>query len=233
MRLPPCVTKRERFAPVSIERLGDHSVKTRTVAMFPLGTVLFPYAILPLHVFESRYRALTRAVLDGDQEFGVVLIERGSEVGGGDVRFDVGTMAHIVQASELPDGRFALAVVGVARFRVERWLADDPYPRAEIVELTEPTVAPDAVTAVAPVAAALHAMHVLAARVEGLAEPPTIAVSPDPEQAAYEIAALAALGPLDAQRVLELPDTGARLHSLGELIAEATAVLRARLDEDG
>ena len=208
-------------------------MKTRTVAMFPLGTVLFPYAILPLHVFEPRYRALVRAVLDGDQEFGVVLIERGSEVGGGDVRFDVGTMAHIVQASELPDGRFALAVVGVARFRVERWLADDPYPRAEIVELAEAAVTPDAIDAVAPVAAALHALHALAARVEGLEEPPAAAISPDPEQAAYEIAALAAIGPLDAQRVLELADTAARLRSLGELIADTSALLRARLDEDG
>src|SRR3954469_4555233 len=98
---------------------------TRVAPMFPLGIVLFPHAVLPLHVFEPRYRAMTRAVLAGDQEFGVVLIERGSEVGGGDVRFRVGTIAHVVQASELSDGRFALAVVGVSRFRVEQWLPDD------------------------------------------------------------------------------------------------------------
>src|SRR6476659_3342898 len=123
----------------------------RTVAMFPLGTVLFPHALLPLHVFEPRYRMMLRDVLAGDQEFGVVLIERGSEVGGGDVRFDVGTRAHIVQASELPDGRFALAVVGVQRVRVERWLPDDPYPRADIVALVEPPIAADAPALVAPV----------------------------------------------------------------------------------
>src|SRR5437773_454261 len=111
--------------------------------MFPLGTVVFPHAVLPLHVFEPRYRAMMRDVLAGDQEFGVVLIERGSEVGGGDVRFGVGTLAHIVQSSELSDGRFALAAVGVQRFRVERWLPDDPYPRAEIVLLEETPVAVD------------------------------------------------------------------------------------------
>ena len=65
--------------------------------MFPLGSVLFPHAVLPLHVFEPRYLALVERCLAGDQEFGVVLIERGSEVGGGDVRFSVGTVTRIVQ----------------------------------------------------------------------------------------------------------------------------------------
>ena len=86
--------------------------------MFPLGAVLFPSMVLPLHVFEPRYRASTRDCLAGDRRFGVVLIERGSEVGGGDVRFSVGTVAQIVEAAELPDGRFALGTVGVERIRV-------------------------------------------------------------------------------------------------------------------
>src|SRR5690349_16753436 len=105
---------------------------TAPVPMFPLGTVLFPYALLPLHVFEPRYRMMMQHVLDGDREFGVVLIERGSEVGGGDSRFDVGTIARVVQIAELPDGRYAVSTVGIRRFRVRRWLDDDPYPRAEI-----------------------------------------------------------------------------------------------------
>ena len=69
--------------------------------MFPLGTVLFPYATLPLHVFEPRYRVLVHDCLASDApEFGVVLIERGSEVGGGDVRFRTGTVARLVEAAE-------------------------------------------------------------------------------------------------------------------------------------
>ena len=182
----------------------------RAAPMFPLGTVLFPHAVLPLHVFEPRYRAMMRDVLAGDQEFGVVLIERGSEVGGGDVRFDVGTMAHIVQASELPDGRYALAAVGVHRFRVEQWLPDDPYPRAAIVELDEPTVDSDARAMIDPVVSALRTVFELAARLQGLTEAPAFEISPDPEQASYEAAALASLSPIDAQRVLETPDPGTR-----------------------
>ena len=73
----------------------------------------------------------------GDGEFGVVLIERGSEVGGGDTRFAVGTIARVVRVQELPDGGFALATVGIRRVRVERWLADDPYPQAEVVDVAE------------------------------------------------------------------------------------------------
>jgi len=59
--------------------------------MFPLGMVHFPGIVLPLRVFEPRYRQLTADCLAGDGEFGVVLIERGWEVGGGDTRFNVGT----------------------------------------------------------------------------------------------------------------------------------------------
>jgi hypothetical protein len=197
--------------------------------MFPLGTVLFPHAVLPLHVFEPRYRALTRAVLDGDQEFGVVLIERGSEVGGGDVRFDVGTVAHIVQASELADGRFALSVVGVSRFRVEQWLPDDPYPRAEIVEIDDANDVAGSVALVDPVVAALREVYELYGRVHDVATSVPLELSPDPEQASYEVAALAALGPLDAQRVLELPDTETRLRVLLEVLVDHAALLRSQL----
>src|SRR2546427_2200311 len=103
--------------------------------MFPLGTVLLPYVVLPLRVFEPRYQALTRHVLAGTREFGVVLIERGFEVGGGDERFDVGTVARILEAAEAPDGRWRLLTVGSRRIRVEQWLEDDPYPRAMVLDL--------------------------------------------------------------------------------------------------
>ena len=107
----------------------------RSLAMFPLSTVLFPCAGLPLHVFEPRYRALIGDCLAQDGEFGVVLIARGSEVGGGDQRVDVGTLARIDQVAELEDGRMLVIARGVRRVRVEAWLADEPYPRAVVEEL--------------------------------------------------------------------------------------------------
>ena len=103
--------------------------------------MLFPHALLPLHVFEPRYRLMMRHVLDGDHEFGVVLIERGSEVGGGDARFDVATVARVVQAAELPDGRFALATVGMRQVRVARWL---PRIRTHAPRWSRSTIPPPA-----------------------------------------------------------------------------------------
>src|SRR4051794_7614820 len=119
------------------------------IPMFPLGTVLFPHALLPLRVFEPRYRVMTERVLKAEREFGVVLIERGSEVGGGDTRFDVGTVAQIVRAEPLGDGGFVLATVGIRRVRVARWLPDDPYPQAEVVDFPDAEPDPNVAAGVA------------------------------------------------------------------------------------
>jgi Lon protease-like protein len=197
--------------------------------MFPLGTVLFPHAILPLHVFEPRYRVMTRRCLDGDREFGVVLIERGSEVGGGDVRFDIGTVARIVQAAELPDGRYALAAVGLRRLQVLRWLPEDPYPEAMVQDLEEPRVAASGDDAardelLSAFGGLLELWHRLDERVT-IAAPPA---SDDAVRDVFEIAAAAPLGPLDAQRVLEAPapERGVLLRRLLDELADE---LRARL----
>ena len=111
--------------------------EVRRRPMFPLSAVLFPGAPLALHVFEPRYRELVHHCLDGDGQFGVVLIARGSEVGGGDERFGVGTMARITAASPFDDGRWALRAEGTTRFAVDRWLPDAPYPVAEVTGLAD------------------------------------------------------------------------------------------------
>ena len=201
----------------------------RVLPMFPLGTVLFPYAMLPLHVFEDRYRVMIRRVMDGDREFGVVLIERGSEVGGGDVRFDTGTIARVVQAAELPGGRYAVAAVGLGRVRVTRWLPDDPYPQAEVVALADEPANTADHDARDRIVATLAVVTELVRRIDPrIDEPP--ALDADPVRAAYEAAALAPIGPLDAQRVLEAAGTAARLELLAVFLGERADELRARLD---
>jgi uncharacterized protein len=112
--------------------------------MFPLGTVLLPHMVLPLHIFEPRYRSMFRHLMEGDREFGVVRIDDGVEVGGGETRSHVGTIARIVQAEELEDGRWLAVTVGTRRLRVEQWFPDDPYPQAGVIELAEDGV--DAIT---------------------------------------------------------------------------------------
>ena len=203
-------------------------MRARTMPMFPLGRVLFPHEALPLHVFEPRYREMVDACLAGDGEFGVVLIERGSEVGGGDARFSVGTVARIVEAGRLPDGRYLLATIGTRRLRVRRWLSEDPYPRAEVA-LLDDVGAPGAVDDdLAELERELRRVSALAAE---LGQPAAVGVtlSDDAVRASFEAAAAAPLGPLDAQRLLELDDTSARLADLRELLADQAELLRHRL----
>ena len=106
--------------------------------MFPLGNVVLPGELLPLNVFEPRYRQLVLDCLAAEvPEFGVVLIERGSEVGGGDVRTSIGTVARIVRVTPLGGGRFEVVAAGVRRANVLEWLADDPYPRGDVEDWPE------------------------------------------------------------------------------------------------
>jgi uncharacterized protein len=203
--------------------------------MFPLGTVLLPFAHLPLHIFEPRYRALVKDCLAGDGEFGVVLIERGQEVGGGDVRFGVGTVARIVQTAELPDGRWLLDAVGTERFRVTEWLPEDPYPVAMVEALDEE--APD--TGSEEVAERRTAVErllrqVLALQIElGMPAPSAVrTLDENPDVAAFEAALLSPIGPMDAQRVLEAPSTITRLALLETVLQDAKELLERRMIED-
>jgi Lon protease-like protein len=196
--------------------------------MFPLQTVLFPGVAMPLHVFEPRYRALTRYCLDGDGRFGVVLIERGNEVGGGDARLSVGTCARIVEAAELPDGRWVLMVLGVERVGVRRWIPDDPYPQAEVDVLGERPAGPDAEEQRGVVEGLLRRALALKAELGEPAAPATVELDGDAAVAAYQAAALAPLGPLDCQRVLEQDGVDERLAALASLLTDEVSVLAQR-----
>jgi Lon protease-like protein len=204
--------------------------------MFPLGTVLFPLAVLPLHVFEPRYRMMVQACVRGDQEFGVVLIERGHEVGGGDVRFGVGTVARIVHVSELAGGRYALTTVGTRLIRVEAWLPDDPFPQAMVVDVTEPPLEGGALveagSARERVDNALHHLFQIWATIDPRAATIDVTLADDPTRAAFEACALSPFGPLDSQRLLESGGTVARLALLESLLADEIAVLETR-GQDG
>ena len=201
--------------------------------MFPLGTVLVPSAGLPLHVFEPRYRAMVHDCLAGEREFGVVLIERGSEVGGEDVRTDVGTVAHIVEAVELPEGRWAIAAVGVRRLRVQRWLPDDPYPIAEVQDWPDAAPGPDFTDGLAASTGLLRRALGLAAEAGDAAPPATIELSDDPVLASYQAIAVAPLGTFDKQRLLAAESPDARIAQLSDLLRDAIEVLELRLGGSG
>ena len=177
--------------------------------MFPLGLVAVPGQIIPLHIFEPRYRALIehcveRADTAEGPTFGIVLIRQGSEVGGGDVRHDVGTSTRIVKLGRYPDGRFALETLGTHRVVVRQWYGDDPYPRALIDDLDEEPWPDDAALAHSIVAATAKLRRVLAMAAEACHDvgPATFDVPSDHVAASYVLAARAPLATPDHQRLL-------------------------------
>jgi Lon protease-like protein len=95
--------------------------------LFPLNTVLFPGMVLPLHIFEERYKVMMNHCISHEQPFGVLLIREGLEVGGTATVFDVGTAAQITQIDQLEDGRMNIASLGINRFKLID-LLDDSQP---------------------------------------------------------------------------------------------------------
>jgi uncharacterized protein len=205
------------------------------LAMFPLGSVLLPGAVLPLHVFEPRYRQLVKDCLaTTEHEFGVVLIERGFEVGGGDVRTMIGTVARLMQVGELADGRYALITVGTRRIRIEHWLDDDPYPVAEVEDWPDEDADDDSmIDAMSPRIATtwsrIRRMNALAAELGDVHADVAAEISTDPLVASYHLSSLAPLGPADQQRLLAAPGVRARLELLEHVLDDADALQQFRL----
>jgi len=197
--------------------------------MFPLGLVHFPGVMLPLRVFEPRYRQLTIDCLDGDREFGVVLIERGSEVGGGDLRTGVGTMTSIVQAGLDDSGLIRLDTLGTRRIRVLEWLADEPYPRAEVEDLAPLVVGAEHAEVTASVERKVRRALALRTELGERTMPHNVELDPDPARALFQLAAIAPLGPLDQQRLLAAPGAAELLSVLDGFMDEELVVLASRL----
>lgn len=201
--------------------------------MFPLGNVLLPGGLLPLHVFEPRYRQLVIDCLaddDGEPEFGVTMIERGWEVGGGDTRADVGVVARMVHVQALDEQRYALVTVGTRRFRVNAWLPDDPYPVADVDDWPDEDADADGLReGVEALRDRMRGVLELAVRSGDLAEVPELEVSDDPLLASYHLAGLAPIGPADRYRLLVALSPAQRLDDLGTALDDVEAMLRFRL----
>lgn len=206
---------------------------TSAFPMFPLGMVLFPGALLPLQIFEPRYQAMLAHCLAAGAEFGVVLIERGSEVGGGDVRTDIGTVAKIMAAQPMGGGRWQVMAVGTRLLRVERWLEDAPYPRAEVADWADP---PELAVASSQdyanlITVARRAMA-LAAELGRPVGDSTVSFADDPAIGIFQVAALSPLGPLDRQKVLATAGSAQRCRVLHDLLLDEVTMLAAQLSFD-
>jgi hypothetical protein len=213
--------------------------------VFPLGTVLFPGLVLPLHIFEERYRTLVRELVaspvDGPHEFGVVTLRRGAEAPAPDADDDpaadpapvltddlypVGCTAELRQVTELPDGRFDIMTVGRRRFTVrDVKQGDEPYLTAEIEWL--PDDHPDVIAeALAPRALAAFRTYLELLRPDSEV---LDAVPGDPTVLSHLIAATAQLTTDERQLLLAAPDTATRLRTELKLLnREAGLLARVR-----
>jgi Lon protease-like protein len=201
------------------------------IPMFPLGTVLFPGAVLPLQVFEPRYRELVGEVLAGENRFGVVLIERGSEVGGGDMRTAVGTIAEIVRTGEAEDGRILVVAVGKDRFRVVEWFDDDPYPLAAVEVFADTESNGRLAPLVAQARAARRRLLALAVEMGAEGQRLDLDLPDDPLQASWALCAAAPVGPFDRQALLETASGYERMSLLARMLVEQTEDLEIALRE--
>ena len=249
----------------ALEKTADEESRSSSdlpnpLPMFPLGSVLFPGQILPLHVFEPRYKEMMAHCLGeddaGDKLFGVVLIERGSEVGGGDVRTDVGTVARIVSHRLLDGGRMAVLAVGERRIKISEWLEDDPYPQAiadtwpcedkeslagsanqsrltageEVAgeEIDETSAAISKAGLFASAEAVVRRVWALR-REMGAADPEPAEEFPRTSVGSYGLAARIPLQQFDRQKLLAAPSVAERLSLLEEILTDHEELLLARL----
>jgi uncharacterized protein len=203
-----------------------------TIPLFPLGSVLFPGALLPLHVFEERYRELVGTLLrrpEAERYFGVVAIRQGFEVGQDAVRavYQVGTVAELREVSRHADGRYDLVVHGADRFRL---LSVDtggrPYLQGE-VELLPPEPPADAeATVLARSVARLFDDYVAALAATQGAQVAEHTLPNDPTVLSYLVAATALLTLEDRQLLLETGGTAERLRREARLLRRETTLVR-------
>ena len=202
---------------------------TNPVPMFPLGSVVLPGSFLPLHVFEHRYRRLVADCLAGDRCFGITLISRGIEVGGGDDRTSVGVLARIEEAVEFDDGRWAIGALALDRIRVRRWLIDDPYPLAEIERWEDLPVWSPEDGQLRRVAELLTEVSTMAVALDEPHRPLPERLPEDPSALTHVLVACSPLGETDRFDLLGAESPQERLSQLEQRLGDQRVLYGARI----
>ncbi len=204
---------------------------SQTLPLFPLGTVLYPGLLLPLHIFEQRYRQLIRDLLDGPEPrcFGVIAIRRGRETGvdGISSLHEIGCTATVRQIQEHDDGRFDLVTVGTQRFQLAGLDHSKPYLQGEVELLAEDTGdEPAAGVAAQAVQGAFRGyLDALAGR--GMTQLAVPDLPEEPAALSYLVAASMIMDLPDKQALLAEPDALHRLIAERALLSRETMMLRS------
>jgi len=203
---------------------------SETLPLFPLGTVLFPGLLLPLHIFEDRYRQLVRDLADGPEprRFGVIAIRHGRETGvdGIQALYEIGCTAILRQVKPLEDGRYDVITVGTQRFRLASLDDSGPYLRGEVDLLTEETGdEAGAAQAVRVVRDGFRA-YLNALTERGVTQISAPELPEDPVTLSYLVAASMIIDLSDRQALLAEPDALRRLAAERLLLSRELTMLR-------
>ena len=206
--------------------------------MFPLQSALLPGETLPLNIFEPRYARLVQdCIAMPDPAFGVVLISQGLEIGGGDVRSEIGALAHISEYADLGMGQYQLLASVRERIRVVEWLPDDPYPRAVVQAWPDEPGPPVTAERIGEVVDGILGLfgRIIAAR-GGRLRSDALAVdadiADDPSRHIYALAARVPMGQADRYAVLAAPTLAGRVDALTDAIETVTAMVDFQLSEE-
>jgi uncharacterized protein len=204
---------------------------SEALPLFPLGTVLYPGLLLPLHIFEERYRQLVRDLLAGPEPrvFGVIAIREGRETGPAGVRslHEIGCTATVREVTELGDGRYDLVTIGTQRFRLSDIHDANPYLRGEVELL--PESAGDRAGAAQAARSAQEAFRsYLGALAErGVSQVRVPDLPSDPILLSYLVAASMVIDLSDRQALLAEPDAMHRLLAERAMLSREITMLRA------
>jgi Lon protease-like protein len=199
--------------------------------LFPLGTVLLPGLLLPLQIFEERYRRMVRDLMDlpdgASRAFGVVAIRRGGETGSALPSFyEVGCTAVLRRVEPHPDGRFSLVTVGGTRFRVSSVDGGSrPYLVGEVDYLDDPVGEARAADGLAEAVGALLRSYVARLSSTDAVHISLPELPGDPRLLSYLVAAALAADTAERQSLLAAPDAVARLRLERSLLARELKLL--------
>ena len=201
--------------------------------MFPLGSVLMPAMPLSLRIFEERYLKLLGDLLGAEvPEFGVVLIERGQEVGGGDKRFEIGTIASVTEIGTTEEF-YGLQSIGSQRFRVNAWLPDDPYPLADIDLLPELRWDDNLMPLRVHVETRVRKLLAFASEFGDLQYGADTELSDDPLEACWQLAGILPIGALDQVDLLSSQSAEELLGRTYDIVTNADETLNAFIADMG
>ena len=201
--------------------------------MFPLGSVLMPAMPLPLRIFEPRYLKLLGDLMGSENpEFGVVLIERGDEVGGGEKRMTLGTIASVINIGTTQEF-YGLESFGTQRFRVTSWLPDDPYPLA-VIELVPDLVWDDTLLdSKNQLETKVRQLLAFASEFTNLQFGASTELSDDPMEACWQLAGILPIGELDQMDLLSSASSEELISRTFEIVATADQTLRDIMAQQG